>query len=348
MNNKVTINDIARLTGLSKGTVDRVLHNRGEVSKKSYDKVMNIIREQGYKPNVFASLLAGGKEKLIAVLLPEGEEGSFWDLTQSGITKIGADVQALGVKPRLFSYDQYKLESFRATCAELLEAEPDGVVIAPLFREETANFVVELEEKGIPYAFVDSRLDTEHYLAYFGMPMYQSGYLCADQLTGGAAIGSVLMVRVRRDKTQQADPTQNRRAGFIDYMLDHSPECSVSNLFIDPNDPESIYKTLDTYFKAHPETRHIVMFNSRIHLLVPWLADPPAKNRRVVGFDNLPENIAALRRGVVTTLIGQRPDLQVARAIEALAEAIVLGKLPAQKDAFMHMDILTRYNVDYY
>ena len=35
---KVTINDIARLTGLSKGTVDRVLHNRGEVSKKSYQE----------------------------------------------------------------------------------------------------------------------------------------------------------------------------------------------------------------------------------------------------------------------------------------------------------------------
>ena len=90
------------------------------------------------------------------------------------------------------------------------------------------------------------------------------------------------------------------------------------------------------------------MFNSRIHLLVPWLAAHPVKGRRVVGFDNLPENIAALRRGVVTSLIGQRPDVQVTRAIEALAEAIVLQKLPPQKDAFMHMDILTRYNVDYY
>ena len=33
--NKVTINDVARVAGVSKGTVDRVLHNRGEVSAKS-------------------------------------------------------------------------------------------------------------------------------------------------------------------------------------------------------------------------------------------------------------------------------------------------------------------------
>lgn len=348
MENKVTINDIARLTGLSKGTVDRVLHKRGEVSKKSYEKVMKVIEELGYKPNVFASLLAGGKGCQIAVVLPSGEKGSYWELAESGIAKVGADVEALGVRTQLFTYDQYKPESFHQTCTEVLEAAPDGVVLAPLFKEETSQFVLDLEEKGIPYVFVDSRLESEHYLAYFGMPMYQSGYLCADQLTGGFAIGSVLIVRVRRDKDQQADPTKNRRAGFIDYMLEHSPECSVSNIFIDPNDPEGTYNALDSYFKAHPETRHIVMFNSRIHLLVPWLAAHPVKGRRVVGFDNLPENIAALRRGVVTSLIGQRPDVQVTRAIEALAEAIVLQKLPPQKDAFMHMDILTRYNVDYY
>ena len=47
-NEKITINDIARRTGLSKGTVDRVLHNRGEVSRKSYDRVMEVIRELGY------------------------------------------------------------------------------------------------------------------------------------------------------------------------------------------------------------------------------------------------------------------------------------------------------------
>ena len=69
-NEKITINDIARRTGLSKGTVDRVLHNRGEVSRKSYERVMEVIRELGYEPNVYASLLAKGKKHLIAVLIP--------------------------------------------------------------------------------------------------------------------------------------------------------------------------------------------------------------------------------------------------------------------------------------
>ncbi|HEA21691.1 MAG TPA: LacI family DNA-binding transcriptional regulator [Pricia antarctica] len=39
---KITIKDIAKLAGLSKGTINRVLHNRGKVSKKAHDKVDSI------------------------------------------------------------------------------------------------------------------------------------------------------------------------------------------------------------------------------------------------------------------------------------------------------------------
>ena len=293
-NEKITINDIARRTGLSKGTVDRVLHNRGEVSRKSYDRVMEVIRELGYEPNVYASLLAKGKKHLVAVLIPASEPGSFWELAASGIGRGVAPVTAAGVEAVPFPYDQYDIESFRAACAKVLEAEPSGVVLAPLFQGETEVFTGKLAESGIPY--------------------------CADQLTRGQNIRGVLIVRIRRDRYQQSDPTVNRRAGFLDYMLENAPDCKIDNVFVDPNDPEGIYSTLDGYFSGHPEVRHIVMFNSRIHLLVPWLAAHPDPERRVVGFDNLKENMDALRDGTVSVLIGQRPDEQVRLAIEALAE----------------------------
>ena len=90
------------------------------------------------------------------------------------------------------------------------------------------------------------------------------------------------------------------------------------------------------------------MFNSRVHLLVPYLERHPVPGRRVVGFDNLTANMDALKRGTVTTLIGQHPNEQVNLAIEALAEYIIRGKQPLKKDHFMHMDILTHYNVEDY
>ena len=98
---KITINDIARRTGLSKGTVDRVLHNRGEVSRKSYDRVMDVIRELGYEPNVYASLLAKGKKHLVAVLIHAHEPGSFWELADSGIDKPADAMTAAGLDEKI-------------------------------------------------------------------------------------------------------------------------------------------------------------------------------------------------------------------------------------------------------
>ena len=347
-NEKITINDIARRTGLSKGTVDRVLHNRGEVSRKSYERVMDVIRELGYEPNLYASLLAKGKKHLVAVLIPAHEPGSFWELAASGIDSPTDAVTAAGLEALPFEYDQYDIDSFRAACEKVLEAHPSGVVIAPLFQGETESVTARFQQEGIPYCFIDSRPDSNGYLAYFGMPLYKSGYLCADQLTGGRDIPGLLIVRVRRDRLQQSDPTVNRRAGFLDYMLENIPNCKIDNVFIDPNDPDGIDAILDEYFAEHPQVKHIVMFNSRIHLLVPWLAAHPNPERRVVGFDNLKANMDALRDGTVSVLIGQRPDEQVRLAVEALAEYVLLGKTPPRKDHFMHMDILTRYNLEDY
>ena len=83
-NEKPTIMDIARITGLSKGTVDRVLHNRGEVSKKSYAKVMAAIDELGYEPNLYASMLARGSARSVALLIPVHGRGSFWSVAVAG------------------------------------------------------------------------------------------------------------------------------------------------------------------------------------------------------------------------------------------------------------------------
>ena len=68
---KITINDVALAAGVSKGTVDRVLHNRGEVSRKSREKVMRVIEELGYKPNLYASVLASRRLQKIVCIIPE-------------------------------------------------------------------------------------------------------------------------------------------------------------------------------------------------------------------------------------------------------------------------------------
>ncbi|NJM25778.1 MAG: LacI family transcriptional regulator [Bacteroidia bacterium] len=79
MNRKnIRIKDIARLAGVSVGTVDRVLHNRGRVSEDALNKVMKILEEIDYKPNLIARTLGSNKIYKIAVLMPDPSRDPYW------------------------------------------------------------------------------------------------------------------------------------------------------------------------------------------------------------------------------------------------------------------------------
>lgn len=347
--NQITINDVARAAGVSKGTVDRVIHNRGEVSRKSREKVLRVIEELGYSPNVYASMLASQKRHRIVALIPECSEGDFWSLTAKGLADGAEAVQRYGIQTQVLSYDQYDVDSFRNACSGVLSDLPSGVIVAPMFRSETLRFVNELTVHGIPYIYIDSKLDDDGYMSYFGMPMYQSGYLCADILTEGRDMKKVFLVRIARDKKGLSDPTVARRTGFIDYMTRHFPSAELVNVFIDPKDRNDIFAKLDEAFASETDSGlNIVMFNSRVHLVADYLRERGHKGCRVVGFDALDRNLAALRDGVVQVLIAQHSDRQAAAAVNALADALILGTKPAKKDNYTQMDILNRYNCDYY
>lgn len=70
MQERLTIQDIARLAGVSKATVSRVLNRNVPVSSELSERVMRIVQERGFVPNVTATGLAGGKTRLVGVLAP--------------------------------------------------------------------------------------------------------------------------------------------------------------------------------------------------------------------------------------------------------------------------------------
>ncbi|MGM9736399.1 MAG: substrate-binding domain-containing protein [Candidatus Cryptobacteroides sp.] len=345
---KITINDVAKAAGVSKGTVDRVLHERGEVSQKSRERVLRVIDELGFKPNLYASLLATRKELVIYCLIPEYFTGEFWSLTDKGIQEASENVARYGVRVEPVRYDQYNLESFQEACNSILDNPPSGILVAPMFRTQTLQFVKELSKLGIPYMYIDSKIEDDNYLAYFGMPMYQSGYLCADILSIGQELKKVYIVRIARDKRGLSDPTVTRRTGFLDYMAEHCPDAEIVNVFINPIDRDEMDATLDQTIGRDAGHKNIVMFNSRVHLVADYLSRRGIKDCRVVGFDVLDRNLAALRAGSVQVLIAQHTDKQTVAAVNAMVDYLLLGKPVSQKDNYTQMDILNRLNCDYY
>ena len=78
MKKNYTIKDIAELAGVSKGTVDRVIHKRGKVSSKALEQVNKVLDQIEYKPNPIAKSLKNNKVYNIAILLPDADNDPYW------------------------------------------------------------------------------------------------------------------------------------------------------------------------------------------------------------------------------------------------------------------------------
>lgn len=345
---RITIKDIAQLAGVSKGTVDRVIHNRGEVSEASRQKVLEVAQRIGYRPNIYASLLASQKKYLMACLLPDYGPGEYWERVAQGLEAARKKSEPFNIDIRLFTYDLFSIESFQKGYAEMIAQQPDAVVLAPTFREKVRGLVNELDRKEIPCLLIDSYLSDCPYLAYYGMPMFQSGYLAAHLLLDRQPARQVAIFRVHKDKDALNNSAERRREGFMSYLADHHLECGLVEEYIHPYDSDFNRAVLERFFRNNPDIRHIITFNSRVHLIAEQLEREKRENTILVGFDDLPKNIEGLKKGSIQFLIAQHSENLLSYCADTVINRLIYHNPPAKQNHFVPMDILTRYNADYY
>lgn len=72
-----TLKDVAKASGLTVGTVSRVLNNRGYISDKTREKVYQVMKELNYQPNEMARSLSKQKNNTIGIILPQIEHPYF-------------------------------------------------------------------------------------------------------------------------------------------------------------------------------------------------------------------------------------------------------------------------------
>ncbi len=124
---KPTIDDIARLAGVSKGTVNRAIHNKPGINSGTKERILAIIEEEGFSPNYHARSLATGRTETIGVLLPD-VENEFFAMICSEIEKMCWEKRY--VMNLAFSNDVPDRE--RAVVQSFIDRDVDGLIVFPV------------------------------------------------------------------------------------------------------------------------------------------------------------------------------------------------------------------------
>jgi len=327
--------------------VDRVLHNRGEVAESTKRKILQIVEELDYQPNILASTLASKKSAVFASLLPQPPSvDGYWNKPFLGVKRRIAELRPYGVQIKPYTFNQTNSKTFITETKKILDQKPDGVLFAPFFKKESVQFIEELKQNKIPFVFIDSEIKDAGQLSYIGQDSYQSGLVSGKLLDLILPKGNILVIHFAKEMDNQNHLVQ-REKGFYDWFK--KSNLNSHQIYTSEVPDADKYEWMDTLKNniISEKIKGIFVTNSKVFYVGKLIEQFQLKNIMVIGHDLVKENVEYLKKDIVHFLICQRPEEQGYNAVNKLFRKVVQKGVIAKKN-YTSIDIVTKENVDFY
>lgn len=316
-----TIKDVALLAGVSIGTVDRVVHNRGKVSDRNMKAVQSAIDALGYRPSRIASALVKRRNGLkIGVCIPN-VESEFWSEAMDGVHRAEEKLSPFGVSLVLDTSRTYDFKDQKASIRRLLSEGVNALLLVPVQGKESQ--LDQLIPPEIPYATVIEDIPDSRRLFHVGPDNNAMGTLAGRLalLYSGPGLQCVILAA-----NFQFGGTQDRIRSFRDFLARHDPTARILSICEIPIQSEriayqSIYEIAQQQMELHPGMNAFYVTNG----LTQWAAAAVKNNKRqgeiqVFGFEHTEMTDTFLREGVIRATICQGPARQWYNAVYFMNE----------------------------
>lgn len=341
MDKEVTISDLAKAAGVGRGTVDRVIHNRGRVSEETAQKVENVIQQLGYKPNMAARVLARKRAYRIAVILRD-KERDFWDLIKKGIDQAEAEHAAMGIIIDRFILNDFDDKEQIEVIKSVIADQYDGLAIVPILSKNIQNVLDHAVEAGIKVLLFNTRIECAK-TCYVGEDAFQSGCTAGRMMSLLAKTeGHYLVV----SQGQGINFGLNERyQGFRQVIESDRSDLKCIGFIDGEGDYEKVYKKVSDFLSK--ESVDVIYTTNAVVEVVAKAADEHGmgKQIKIIGHDALPSTLEYLRKGVIDLLIDQEPQRQGYLAIDKICRALLLDE--KLQDEYTRIEIVIAENEHY-
>ncbi|MCD8098299.1 MAG: substrate-binding domain-containing protein [Lachnospiraceae bacterium] len=340
MKKQARIEDIAREAGVGKGTVDRVLHNRGYVSEEKRQLVLKAIKKLDYKPNSAARALAKRKQYRIAIIYHNNER-EFWSQVESGFDRAEREFGSMGgvtidryVLTRLDTQEQLE------TLNRVVEAGYDGIAIVPYYSEEISSAIDRAVERGIRVITVNNDEKCKRD-CYVGQDFYKAGATAGRMASLIAPENSsYLAVLGFPDIMTQLD---DRYRGFRDTLRVLRSDLQASEYYLASQDEMQVYRDIEKGLE-NSDVKLIYVTYGITDIVARVVSDFGLAGKVIlIGHDQTESSLRYLKQNVVHVLIGQEPERQGYEAVSRLCKCLLFDE-PISEDVFTKIEIIVAEN----
>ena len=219
--------------------------------------------------------------------------------------------------------------------------------MAPIFIKETSIIIKLLNEKNIPFIFLNINQKGYNNLCYIGQKSFEGGSLAGQLLNLCTRADDELLIIQTRKNLDDYRSFSQRGKGFVDYYKKNNIIRKIHQIQFDGLKDEAKVKIkIDSFLKSNKKIKGIVVPSSRASNIIELIHPDIKANIEVVGFDTTPKNISALRKGQITFLISQKSFNQGYKSIITMVNYLVHKVIP-DPEIPTPLEIVTKENVEF-
>lgn len=344
---RVTLLDVARVSGVSKGTVDRALHNREGINPVVKLKIIDTARQLNYKPNRIARSLSIKKTTTIGLIYPQ-EPSFYWEKIRKGFDAAASELEEFGLETI-----HGRFESLFDDCEAgiirnidlLIKGDVSAVVVVPYDTEPVQNKIAELNAAGIPVITLSTDISNAGERIFFlGADNYQIGRAAAGLI--GKFLrgqGDLLVVSMPLDTVSY----HFRFRGFQEVIKQDYPDIRIvshyrSNKYLELHDRLNLK---DIIFSHKLDGVYVMTSDPILGQVAAIVEETVEPDRLVLVGHEVNDNIHhLLQRNIITAVICQHPFSQGYQTLKMLYQYIFDRKKPKSKVLKARIDIFTKEN----
>lgn len=337
-----TIQKIAEIAGVSRGTVDRALNKRGRINAEVAERIYKIADEIGYVPK--KQKKAAGKTPVKIGVVTQLAKASFMLHVKKGIEDARKELLGRNVELLLEDCMSVDEEEQLKAIERLVNQGVAGIAIMPVECEKIREKLNELiQKREIPVVTFNSDIVGTKRSCFVGQDNKKSGQTAAGLmgfLTGGR--GKILAITGYFGNSVSS----MRVEGFVEELKRTFSELELVGVQSSFDESAEVEKIIVNTLEAFPDLKGIVVFSGgQAGIQKAFQKLGLEKRPGVIIYDLTSENVKALNEGLADFLIDQNGYMQGYRSLFILADIIQNNQ--NVKDEFLFTDIIikTKYNL---
>lgn len=325
---KVTVKSLALAAGVSRGTVDRVLHNRGSVKPDVAKRVRALAKELGYVPNRAGLALAAHKTPIkIGVLMPS-VGNAFYQIIIDGISDAQKEFADLGLNVVIKEIDGFNEDDHLAGIDALIKQGCKGLCLATVNTPKLRDRINQLHDNNVAIVLFNTDVEDTRRLCYVGSDYITAGATCAGMVALSCHEQQyVLVVTGSRNMLGHnmrikgfEDELKNQK---VPYQIISIVECFDSDIRAQQVTSEAL--------KKYPFINCVYITGGAVQGVGSALIAHNDPKIFAMGFDELYATKQLVSEGIIKFVICQQPRRQgyhaVKRAYQAVAGQIIEGNV---------------------